>query len=76
MQYRDTQDLYLKVRVEEVSKCSDTQDLYLRSKGRWEHSVQTLRTSIKVRGKVGDSEQTLRTCIERSEGRWEQSTSN
>ena len=54
------------------TKCRDTQDLYLKVRG----EVRTQCTDIqdlylKVRGEMGDRVQTLRTSIERSEGRWE-----
>ena len=54
------------------TQCRDTQDLYL--KVREQVGTQFTDTQdlyLKVTGEVGDSVQTLRTSIERSEGRWE-----
>ena len=63
-QFKNSLDLYLNVRGELGTQCMDTKEIYLRSEERWEHSVQTLRTSIYRSGNSWEhSIQTLRTSI-------------
>ena len=68
----DTQDLYLKVIGQVGTQGTEMQDLYLKVRG--EEKIQCRDTQalyLKDRGVVGDSVQTLRSSIRRSERRWE-----
>ena len=57
-------DLYLKVRWEVGTQCTDTQGLYLNVRGEVRtQCTDTQDLYLTVRGEVGDSVETLRTSV-------------